>query len=346
MRIEVIKHRLGSRVITNTDILTEVEKNSPNINKNELNKILEQIEYYLNYTGAKERRWLAPGETPIELLSDTIKQSLAESGYHKNDIDLIIHVGIGRGFLEPGQSHFVAKSLDMKAECFDILDACNSWARGMYIAYNFIRTGAYQRIVIINTECNMIANGIKYPTLFQYENFDQIFHSFSGLTSADGVAATILSPDNTHDWEFQFKYRTDHADLCTVPLSNYQSYCQPSDRLGINGLYKGSAFMREMHAVGTEELKSLMAKNKLKDLDWLIPHGHSWNAWVVYLKSVNLPINLIKWNTYPMYGNLASACVPISLSMGMEADEIKRGHNILTAVPSAGLSFSTISFTL
>ena len=262
-------------------------------------------------------------------------------------MDLLIHVGLCRGFLEAGQAYFVAMAAGMdRVQCFDVMDACNSWVRGMFIAYNFLLTGAYRRILIVNTECNMMEGGIINPTLFRFQSFEDVESSFAGLTLADGVTATVLSRDDLQPWSFRFRSRPDLADLCTVPLDNFEAFSPPSERRGRNGTHRFAAYARQMQKQGFAEAWSCFVDQSLsvEDLDWIFPHGHTKRVWEKFAEEMQWEPRLFKWNTYGEYGNLASACVPTAMAMAEEAGDLCRGHRLMTWLVSSGLSFSTASF--
>jgi 3-oxoacyl-[acyl-carrier-protein] synthase III len=345
MRIEAVKQRVGSRRVTNRDLLDEVRRLSAPVCRGDLDEILKKIDVNLSFAGAEERRWLGPGETPIELACDTISRALEEARIRPEEVDLIIHAGIGRGFIEPGQAHFIAHALGWDTQCFDLVDACNGWTRAMFVAQSLFKAGGYRRILIVNTECNMIPGGVKYPTLFEYDTMDKLTYSFTGLTSADGVAVTIVSPDGD-DHAFRWKPMTTRADLCVVPIENYQVYSRPSDKVGLNGKNRATSFPTEMDKILKGSVSGLVRESvaDLSTVKWFIPHGYSWNVWLSVFGRLGVKPEAHKWNTFKLFGNLASACAPIALAMGIEAREIQRGHRIMTVTPSAGMQVSTMTF--
>src|SRR5262249_62285404 len=54
--------------------------------------------------GARPRRWLAKGETPIALIESAVSGALAEAAIDKREVDLFIYAGLGKGFMEPSYS--------------------------------------------------------------------------------------------------------------------------------------------------------------------------------------------------------------------------------------------------
>jgi len=349
MKIDCIAYQLGSRIVSNDEIINIVKECSKNLRPKELDRVTNQILFYLNKSGSKERRWLAKDERPIDLVCRAINKTLIKTGYKTEDIDLLIHVGLCRGFLEAGQSYFIAQSMKMNnIHCFDIMDACNSWTRGMFIAYNLIKAKEYKRILIVNTECNMMKDGIIYPSNFTIKSFKQIEYSFAGLTLSDGVSATLLSEDNKCDWEFHFLSKPEVADYCAVPIDNYDSFCLPSEMIAKNGKYNFTSFASKMQKKGIKWLIEVVEMNSepVNNFDWIFPHGHTKNLYLEIAKELGIRPEKLKWNTYEKFGNFASACIPIAIAMGIESGEVKKDQKLLTAVASGGMSFSTISFTL
>src|SRR5258708_6331191 len=123
MRVESVKVAFPSKRLTNEDVLELVRQHSESSFDGDLPKALDQIRSHILRSGAETRYWLDGGERPISLLLRAVGDALADAGCQKQDIELLVYVGVDRGFLEPGGSHFVAKALGMRdVHCFDILD--------------------------------------------------------------------------------------------------------------------------------------------------------------------------------------------------------------------------------
>ncbi len=311
-----------------------------------MDRLLDRILLYLNKGGAHERRWLAEGQRPIQMIVDAITEVLETSEVDKEDVELVIHAGLGRAFIEAGQSYFVTQAMKMyRAHCFDVMDASNSWSRAMLIAYGLIRSGLYKRILIVNTECNMIEGGISNPVCFSYNTFSDVKYKFAGMTLADGVSATLLVQDTSNEnWSFQFSSRSDLADLCAVPLSGYEQFVLPSEYLAKNGVNKFTSFALPMNEQGKEECFQLLKTLKLGKMKLIFAHGHQKLLWENLLKRIGDDPNKVRWNSYEKIGNIASACIPVCMKMAETAGELQRGDYISTLMGSGGMSFSTIAF--
>src|SRR5690606_14008827 len=79
--------------------------------------------------------------------------ALAESGLSLGDIDLLIHASVDRRVVEPGQSFLIARALGARSlQCFDVLEACNSWVRAAHLAHGLLGTGEYEHVLIVTSE--------------------------------------------------------------------------------------------------------------------------------------------------------------------------------------------------
>lgn len=345
MKIEAIKAVLPTKKLTNDDILALIEKYSPISSQIEKNKALRKIRFLLSYSGANIRNWLNLDEKPIDLISSAFEQALAEAKCDKNEIDLIIYTGVGRGFLEPSGAYHVAGSLGLKkAECFDILDACMSWSRALSLVYALFRTGQYNRALIVNAEFNLSSGNAIFPSVFRLPSVEAIQWSFPAYTLGEAATATIVSCDPEREWEFHFKSRPDLADLCNIPLFGYKGYCKPSDRIGLNGIQKFTSFGADLHRLGFEEIINVFKclKAPVEKIRAIFPHASSKKDWDNFGEA--LSIKDLIWHIYPTCGNVVSASVPVGITSAIDAGKIKRGDRIVGWVGSAGMSFAAYSF--
>ena len=307
MEIMGLGYSLGSKIVSNQDILDRVRYYSQNEFEGDLDETLASIKYYLEYSGAKSRRWLAEGEIPLNLTCDAIRRALEQAHLSKDDIDLVIHVGVVRAFLEPGQSFFIAQAMEFeKAQCFDVLEACMSWTRGMWIAYNFIKNNAYKNVLIVNTEFCMMENGFINPSLFKFRKKENIYSQFAGLTVGDGTSATILSKGDNREWEFNFIAAPMYADLCNIPLvDNYNDFCIYSKKIGACGVCRFASWAWDMNEPGKKFATEMILQKNIDDYSWVFPHGHSSRFSIDIAKELGYDVEKFKWNTFPTIGNLA-----------------------------------------
>jgi len=348
MNIEGIEFEFGSRFISNNTLIDCVRAQSSECGLEELNKIIKHISFYLGHCGSKSRYWLDSNESAIELIKNSSNRLLRNTGYSKSDIDFVIHVGLGRGFIEPAQAYFVANAVGMlRANCFDIVDACNSWTRGLQLAYALLHSNPNLKIMIINTECNMQEGGIINPRLLSFKSASEVEHSFAGLTLTDACAATLVTGSD-NPWHFTITSRPDLSNICAVPLQTFQNYSTPSSLLAINGINQFTCFAKKMNQLGKPEIIQIMNNNIVPDkgLKKIFPHGHSQAVWPQWFDELNISQDLLGTNIFENYGNAASACLPIAIKMALDSGEIQKGDFIATILGSGGMAFSSMKFCI
>jgi 3-oxoacyl-[acyl-carrier-protein] synthase III len=308
-----------------------------------LNHDLAIIRRFLVGSGLEERRWCAEDERPQEHLVAAIESALVESGIRKQEIELIIYVGIGKGFAEPGNSHMIAGSLGLhKAQCFDVTDACMSWIRGLHIADTYFKAGAYRNALVVNAEFLVTGNNYAYPDNFSLKSRDEIPYSIPSYTFGEAASATVLLPDHEPNFEFHFAARTDLYDLCTIPMSCYNRYCSVTDRVAKRP-HVLTSFGSELHQCGQPEVRSILKTlGPLDDVDVIFVHASSKKEWDIAAKAMSVERKV--HHVYPWTGNLVSASVPVAMRDALNKRILSHGDTVCFWVGSAGMSFSAVKF--
>lgn len=346
MRIEGIAAKTGSKVVSNKDILETIEEHSTSF-EGDLPKTLRVIEKLLKKSGSNERRWLAKTEKPIELLDEAVDEALTMANLKRDDIDLLIYVGVGRGFLEPAASYLVAQALGMyQVECFDIIDACMSWSRGLQMADALFKVKQYRHILVVNCECNMYEDGSVYPGNFKLKSLSELHHLLPSYTIGEACTATVLTAADEGNFSFCFESKPKHADLCTVTAPHYEGYCASSKNIAINGIGKFTSFGQELHERLEEGIHTVFENLAMPrdEIDKVFTHASSSTKWHRCAKREGIEDKV--FHIYPDTGNLVSASVPTAISKAINSGAVKSGQSILGWVGSAGMSFSAYNFKL
>jgi acyl-CoA:acyl-CoA alkyltransferase len=345
VHIDAVEVAFPSRTLDNDQIVELVRQQSQGSFQGDLDQALALITKFLQASGAKSRRWLAEGETPIALIESAVRGALAGAGLDKRDVDLLIYVGVGKGFLEPAQSYLVAHALGMdRVECFDILDACMSWTRAMHVADGFLQMKRYRRIMIVNGEFNLSEGGPIFPCNYRLRSSEQIPWTFASYTIGSAATATIVSADNDNPWAWRFSSRPDLADLCTVPSFGPDLFSNGAEKIGKNGAFRFTSFGKELHAHALAPLVDLM-RQILADhgeIKRIFSHASSFREWDQFARELGIQEKI--HHVYPEYGNLVSASVPAGIATAVMKGLVQRGDRVAGWVGSAGMSFSAYSF--
>lgn len=343
MLIKNVAVSLPSRIVTNDEVVDLIRFHSTGY-EGDIDRGIRTIKTLLDRSGLVNRRWCESHETPIDHVAMATRGALSETYLRPEQIELFIYVGIGRGFLEPGNSHMMASTLGfVNAECFDVVDACMSWTRAMSIIDSLFKSGQYRNAMIVNAEFNMLAGGPLYPGNFALKNPDQIEYTLPSFTIGEAATATLVLPKEPDNFSFVFRGKPAVSDLCTIPIPGYEGFCHPSERIGKNGDMHFTSFGHELHK-NSDELTAVLGKLPVpkKDIDIVFTHASSKAAWHAYGAKAGIEDKM--YHIYPETGNLVSASIPAAISLAKESGHLKRGDRVVCWVGSAGMSFNVSSF--
>jgi len=145
MRFCAVEYAVPTKLVTNTEIIQEIISRSTRyLTQKALDLLALRLDELFKKSVTDVRYHRAKNERAIQFGIEAGKNALASSNMSPKDIDLLIYVGVGRGYIEPATANVFQKILKLnKATCFDILDACASWLRAIHVAHSFIKTGMY-----------------------------------------------------------------------------------------------------------------------------------------------------------------------------------------------------------
>jgi len=345
MKIAGIAAKFPEKNLSIEETIDLIKHHSRNSFQGDLPTVLRKIKALLKLSGARNRKWLT-NEKPIDLLAEAVEDVLIQANVNKQDVDLLMYVGIGKGFIEPAGAYLAAKSLGLDhAECFDITDACMSWTRALYTANHYLKDNCYQNILVVNAEFNNIEGSHLFPDNYQLTSMEQLNWIFPTYTVGNACTATLLTNEVHHDWEWHFKSKPQLADLCTVATDNYRHYTKHSPRLGLTKPNLFCSFGRELHEEATIQLPIILKQlsTDKQNIAQIFPHASSLSDWQKFANTCGVLDKM--YFVYPEYGNLVSASVPAGIALAIDEQKTKRGDTLAGWVGSAGMSFSAFSFT-
>ncbi|MCP5468105.1 MAG: hypothetical protein H7A32_02415 [Deltaproteobacteria bacterium] len=345
MKIDGIGISFPEKEIGIDETIKMIAENSRASFEGNLDETLNIIRDKLIRSGAKTRRWLEDKERPIDHIKKATLQALEQASCQIEDIDLLIYAGVGTGFIEPGQAYIAAHALGMDSvQCFDILEACMSWTRASQIAHSFIKSGTYQRVLIVNGEFVNIKNGPIYPCNYKLKNNDELKWILPSYTIGNVAAATILSSKEDISWEWHFSGRPDYANLCTIPIADTSMFSEGEEKIGKSGVNRFTSYGGDLHRHAGEELPKVFSKLSLptETIKKVFIHASSKTAWESYGESLGIKNKL--YHIYPDYGNLVSASIPVAIQLAYQNESIKKGDQLVGLMASAGMSFCSFAF--
>jgi 3-oxoacyl-[acyl-carrier-protein] synthase III len=342
LRISSIAVRYPSLKVTNADILSWVAEHNPGVSPARLHRYQRQLERVLRRSGSQTRyfRDRSKGETALSLLLEALKVALARARIAPADVDLLIYCGVGRGFLEPAMAYFISNAAGLRCECFDVLDACLSWVRSLYLAHSLFRTGSYSRIVVVNGEFNIFEAG--FPQLFHVDGRNKWRYTFPAFTIGEAATATVLARSDA-GWNFHFRSDPSLVELCTLPLPSYGEFSQAGDQVALNGPHSFMSFGMELSRAAVDAMVAFVRATypDLTPFDLWFPHAASLEACRISAERLGLGEKLYS-DLYARYGNLVSASIPAAMCMAEEEHRLARGSRVVLCPASAGMALALV----
>lgn len=283
--------------------------------------------------GVHERRRWAPDQTFETAAITAGEKALAEAGVSPSDVGLIINTSVTRPHLEPSVAVRMHQGLGLPSSAmnFDIANACLGFINGMTVAAHMIDSGQIRYAVIIDGEDADEVNDNTIERLnrpgITRADFER---EFASLTLGSGAAAAVLGPADLHP--------SGHRILggVTRAATQFHDVCVGS----VNGMYTDTKALLK----GGMELV-VAAWNEARDtfhwssMDRYILHQVSDVHTRAIVKAAKLDRSKVPV-TYPHYGNVGPASVPITLAE--QAATLAPGDRVLLMGVGSGLNTSML----
>jgi 3-oxoacyl-[acyl-carrier-protein] synthase-3 len=101
------------------------------------------------FRGAIARRFLAPGQTALDLECEAATQALAAAGLEARDIDLALVGSFLPDQIGVGNAAFLARRLGLVGNAWNIESACTTGMVGLEIASSYVRSGLAKRVLVV-----------------------------------------------------------------------------------------------------------------------------------------------------------------------------------------------------
>lgn len=343
MRLLAIAHEVPSVEVTNSTLIDRILGHEANrVPTADRRAFADALSARFERAGAVTRFHRAPAERAVDFGLRAGRKALSTAGLDPGDIDLLIYVGVGRGFLEPATANVFQHRLGLvNATCFDILDACASWMRALDVARHLLSQGSYRRVMILNCEFNF-EEFIRWDLRSEAD----LEHLWGGFTVGEAATATIVENGDGDD-EYLAVFRTSggHHDLCQIPLPHARQFAEGPGR-GDTAPLRFFVFAADLHQQAIGQLHDqYWAEPRLAQGRWDLILGHSTSVPAARAVFKLLKLDAARGlDTFPRYGNTVSASIPLALSLAHERRRLARGDRVLLVVASAGLTTGFCSF--
>lgn len=315
-------------------------------------------EWIIQRTGIRERRFVERGIGSAELGAHAARAALADSGLSIDDVDFIVFATMTPDHYFPGNGGLLARHLGMKTtHALDIRMQCAGFLSGLQTADAFIRSGMYDRILLVGAEVH--SGLMPWPESV----WDVMLGKSPGpcdpdwyrkatslrdraVLFGDGAGAFILEANESGDGRgfLSFAMYTDgvHWDKLYVPgvgckFRPYVTHEMVENLDSIPIVEGRHVFRLAAHLMPTAVLEVLKAHGKtLADLDLLLMHQANLRINEAAQKVLGLPSERV-FNNIEKYGNTTAATLPMAFHEAKLAGKIKPGNFVVFTALGAGL---------
>ncbi|MBC7466605.1 MAG: ketoacyl-ACP synthase III [Bdellovibrio sp.] len=289
-------------------------------------------DWILQRTGIERRHVVDENEGTSDLCVRAANNALKDANMTVDQIDLIMVATVTPDYKMPACACLVQAKLGAKnIMAFDINAACSGFIYGLFIADQFIKTGAYKNILVIGAE--------NLTRLLNYKDRDTC------ILFGDGAGAFILSQTSATDENYLMTAHA-HAEGAHAELlwskgggTRYPISQQVLDDGSHYMQMKGKEiFKNATRTMATACKEALAAINKTAaDIDWIVPHQANLRITEAVANQFDFPMARIV-STVHETGNTSAASIPIAFDMAYKDGRIKRGQLILLTAFGAGLT--------
>jgi 3-oxoacyl-[acyl-carrier-protein] synthase-3 len=310
-------HCVPERVLTNKDLEALVDTSD---------------EWIQARTGIRERRIAGSGETTASLCATAARRALACARLPAGKLDLVICATTTPDHQLPNTGSVVQQRLGaVRAGAFEVNAACTGFVYGLTVATQFLRTGAYERILVVGGE-----------TLSRFLNWRDrttcvLFGDGAGAVVVEatdlegGVLSSVLGSrgDVEHLLAIEAGGSARPPSAATVAGGEHFVTMRGSDifKLAVRSMSRAA---REALAQADVPAAAVRA---------VIAHQANLRILTATQESLGVPWEKFFVNV-ERYGNTGAASIPIALSEYLQAGPVRPGEDLLLATFGGGLTWA------
>lgn len=303
------------------------------VSNSDLEKLFETSDDWIyQRTGIRARRVVDPakGETATSLGAKAAQSALDKAKLPPEKIDLIICATATGDNLFPATSCLIQDKLGASnAVAFDISAACTGYIFALNMAYNFIRCGQFNNVMVVAVDL--------------MSKFVDWSDRRSAIIFGDGAGATLLTATSIEENAFKSFYIRSEGDAkCSLVLPIVSSH-YPLKASDIQEKPKmvemdGQAVYQFAVKIVPDAIQKAceMANINVQDLDYVIPHQANMRIIESAAKRLKIPLDKFICNI-DKYGNTSAASIPIAFDEAIEEGKfVKENKKLKIAMVGFG----------
>jgi len=291
-------------------------------------------EWIVTRTGIRERRIAGEGEATVSMSLAASRQALERAGIPPSDLDLIIVATSTPDYLCPSASSILQDRLGAKgAAAFDLVAGCSGFVYGLVTATQFIRTGFYERALVVGAET--LSAGVDWTD----RNTCVLFGDGAGAVvlqasgSPTGILAAELGSQGS-DWDALMVYGGGSAHPFSQSILDNRQHFLRMD---------GRRVFRFATHIMTESVRRVVSRSGVpwEDIELVIPHQANLRIIELAVRRLRLPPEKVMVNL-DRYGNTSAASIPLALCEAVREGRLQPGDHVVLVAFGAGLTWAAV----
>jgi 3-oxoacyl-[acyl-carrier-protein] synthase-3 len=306
------------RVLTNADLEKMVDTSD---------------EWITQRTGIKERHLRTEKDTNSSMAVAASLPAIEMAGLTPKDLDLIIVATSSPDYLLPPVSSQIQHMLGAECGAFQLGAGCSGWVYALATADQFIKTGSYNKILVVGVE--IISFALDYTDRSTCVLF------------GDAAAAVVLMATDQPSGVLSFELGSDGtgAEALIVPAmgSTTPVTHEAIDRREQYIRMDGQAVFKFATRAVSSSIKRVVAQAGLlpDDIALFIPHQANARIVEAAARLIRQPIEKFYLNIHK-YGNTSAASVPLAMIEAIEEGRLKPGDKVAMVAFGAGLTWAAV----
>lgn len=321
-RVAGLGHYVPERIVTNHELAQVMDTSD---------------EWIRERSGIQERRFARPDQGSAELGIEAAKAALASAGWTTTDVQFVIFATLSPDMFFPGNGCILQDRMGMgTVGALDVRNQCTGFVYGLATADAFIRTGMYDRILLVGAEVQ--SAGLRLTD----DGRD------TAVLFGDGAGAVCLeatAPDDpNHLMGHRLHAEGRYADELSMRAPSATRRPWISAEMIDQGLCAPHMNGREVfrHAVTRfpEVIEEVLAAEGLtiEQVDMVVPHQANLRILESVRKRLNLPESKL-YSNVQRYGNTTAASIPIAFSESVAGGLVRRGDLVCLAAFGSGFTW-------
>ena len=309
------------------------------VTNDDLSEMMDTSDEWISQrSGIKTRHWVSDGETGVSLARDAALHALSLAGMQPDELDCIVYCTCTPDHFEPGNGVFLQRELGLTdIPAIDVRNQCSGFIYGLSVADAWIRTGQYQRVLLVGAEVH--SRGLDRTTRGRD----------TAVLFGDGAGAAILGPTDdprrgvlsTHlyaDGRHAEKLWVDGPGLAHDPYVSEEMLRQGKHR----AVMEGKEVFKYASVLMPQSVATALEANGLTpgEIKLLVPHQANLRIIEMVQRAIGLRDDQVYANIQK-YGNTTAASIPIALHEALCAGRLSRGDLLVLTAFGSGFTWAS-----